>query len=741
MADKKVSELDAITGANTAADDFFLIVDSSGSVSKKISKDELSNAVGIGATVDINGGTIDGTTIGGSSAAVGTFTTANATTLDTTNIEVTNIKAKDGTSAGSIANSTGVVTLSSSVLTTTDINAGTIDGTTIGGSSAAVGTFTTLNSTTLDSTNIEVTNIKAKDGTAAGSIADSTGVVTLASSVLTDTDINGGTIDNVTLGAATAGAGTFTSLNATTADINGGTVDGADITVGSGKTLNVSAGTLTLADNQISGNKIDGGTISSFASTGIDDNASSTAITIDSSQRVGIGATSATNDALLTIRDSGTTNPMARISFDSGDSGVTNGVKLGYTAATFAPDFEISNGDAGIIRFSTNNTERIRIMSGGNVGLGTTAPDVPLHVKGGSSVESAIIVDSTGVGGGHKYGIRPGSPGTSNGHFTIHDEVNNATRLAITDGGLVLINTTAAIANHQLRVHGGSSTGAIAITAATGMNSTISFGDPANSLIGRIEYAHNGDQMRFFTNGSQRMVLDQFGRLFIRKTTAGLTLSGVENNFSADNGYFAVTSTGASFHLNRQSSDGALATFRHNNVTEGSISVSGTTVSFNGGHLSRWSQASDGNRIDGLLKGTVMTNLDKMAVWTSEDGSTTKDNEQLNCMAVSSEEGDKNVAGVFVNWNEDKNEDLNDIYASSAQNDMNIAMTGDMVIRIASGTTIARGDLLMSAGDGTAKPQGDDIVRSKTIAKVTSTNVSYTYSDGSYLVPCVLMAC
>ena len=109
-----------------------------------------------------------------------------------------------------------------------------------------------------------------------------------------------------------------------------------------------------------------------------------------------------------------------------------------------------------------------------------------------------------------------------------------------------------------------------------------------------------------------------------------------------------------------------------------------------------------------------------------------EDNEQLNKMAVSSVEGDANVAGVFVNWDDD-----DDIYA----NDMNVAMTGDMVIRIAQGTTVARGDLLMSAGDGTAKPQGDDIVRSKTIAKVTSTNVSHTYDDGTYLVPCVLMAC
>ena len=49
-----------------------------------------------------------------------------------------------------------------------------------------------------------------------------------------------------------------------TADINGGTIDGttiavSDITVGSGKTLNVSLGTLTLADDQISGDKIEGG--------------------------------------------------------------------------------------------------------------------------------------------------------------------------------------------------------------------------------------------------------------------------------------------------------------------------------------------------------------------------------------------------------------------------------------------------------------------------------------------------
>ena len=218
-----------------------------------------------------------------------------------------------------------------------------------------------------------------------------------------------------------------------------------------------------------------------------------------------------------------------------------------------------------------------------------------------------------------------------------------------------------------------------------------------------------------------------------RITSGGVLLVGQTTNALADTGHI-LDPLGLAYHIaagnpglnvNRKADDGNLVTFYQDGSLEGTISVSGSTVSYNGGHLARWSHTADNTRID-LLKGTVMTNLDQMAVWGDED------NEQLNCMAVSSVEGDPNVAGVFVNWD-------NDDEAYTA--DMNIAMTGDMIIRIAQGTTVQRGDLLMSAGDGTAKPQGDDIIRSKTIAKVTSTHVTCTYEDGSYCVPCVLMAC
>jgi hypothetical protein len=199
-----------------------------------------------------------------------------------------------------------------------------------------------------------------------------------------------------------------------------------------------------------------------------------------------------------------------------------------------------------------------------------------------------------------------------------------------------------------------------------------------------------------------------------------------------------VRSGGAPVTITRQYNDGHLIDFYQDTSFEGYIAVSGTTVSYNGGHLSREAQLADGSKDNSLLKGTVMTNLDQMAQWTDPETGNPDENEQLNCMAVSSTEGDANVAGVFVAWDD---EPVSSDRPSYTSNDMRVAMTGDMIIRIAQGTTVQRGDLLMSAGDGTAKPQGDDIVRSKTIAKVISTHVTCTYDDGSYCVPCVLMAC
>ena len=275
-----------------------------------------------------------------------------------------------------------------------------------------------------------------------------------------------------------------------------------------------------------------------------------------------------------------------------------------------------------------------------------------------------------------------------------------------------------------------------------------------NSEPGIIKfYAHTANSV------TERARLTAGGEFIVGKTTSGV--SGRGGELRDGNNDYAVVAT-ANAHIpcivNRNTDDGGLIRFRQGNTDEGIISVSGSTVSYNGAHLSRWSQLAGGAERIEILRGSVLSNLDEMCEWaydaqdavlyTEEDelpegvsvgdvktpavAAGTEDNEQLNRMKVSDVEGDPDVSGVFQGWDDDDGTYTNDFYC---------AMTGDFVIRIAQGTTVARGDLLMSAGDGTAKPQDDDIVRSKTIAKVTSTTVSTTYADGSYCVPCVLMAC
>jgi sugar lactone lactonase YvrE len=290
--------------------------------------------------------------------------------------------------------------------------------------------------------------------------------------------------------------------------------------------------------------------------------------------------------------------------------------------------------------------------------------------------------------------------------------------------GTTYINGSAEVAQ-DLTVYGGISSGSIQVAYA-GAATTPSIAATGDLNTGFWFPA--ADTLAASTGGSERMRVTELGQIRMA------TVNDLVVTSSTDTG-FVVEPTGTTkmarsgnipLYVGRQADDGALVSFRQAGVEEGSISVSGTTVSYNGAHLSRWSQLPDGATREEILRGTVLSNIDEMCNWGEED------NEQLNRMKVSDVEGDPNVSGVFQAWDDDDDTYTDDFYC---------AMTGDFIIRIAEGTPVHRGQLLMSAGDGTAKPQDDDIIRSKTIAKVTSTNVSCTYEDGSYCVPCVLMAC
>jgi len=233
----------------------------------------------------------------------------------------------------------------------------------------------------------------------------------------------------------------------------------------------------------------------------------------------------------------------------------------------------------------------------------------------------------------------------------------------------------------------------------------------------------------FFTNNAERVRVTSNGDLLVGKTAENDTTAGIRFTGPTNSQYTSLVRDGAPpLYINRLTNDGDLVQFAQANTVEGTISVSGTTVSYNGGHLSRWSQFDNETGKPEIYRGTVLESVDAMCVW-EKDGQPLP-NEQATKTIVSTTPSSKAVAGVFDMYDNDDETNPYDFY---------VAQSGDFVIRIAQGVTVQNGDLLESAGDGTARPQADDICRSSTVAKVTSNYVSATYEDGSYCVPCILM--
>ena len=226
------------------------------------------------------------------------------------------------------------------------------------------------------------------------------------------------------------------------------------------------------------------------------------------------------------------------------------------------------------------------------------------------------------------------------------------------------------------------------------------------------------------SSGTERFRLESDGDFVIGETSSPSVINGTGMYVATNGQFYASTSSTSGHFFDIQNDSQAVLNFRHAGSTEGDVSISGSTVTFNGFSGTHESSGIASN----IAVGTVCSTIDELDVYPdtqptakggTEDhpkkGQTRADHAKIK---VSDTEGDKRVYGVLQRY-DNNGKPL-------------VASVGIGSIRVTG--ACEGGDLLESNGDGTAKVQSDDIIRSKTIGKVTIGN-----SDtGVKLVSCVL---
>jgi hypothetical protein len=166
-------------------------------------------------------------------------------------------------------------------------------------------------------------------------------------------------------------------------------------------------------------------------------------------------------NTLATQGDGSSTFNFSNLNLSSGDGVVNMFLLTTYAAGTWAPSAQLSVSSNHPLVFKTNNTERMRILEGGNVGIGTSAPNTTLSVvtSGVQSTISPIVTAQTStVTYGGLYAVRDGA-GDQRGLVlqTYEANVGLVEKVRITSAGNVGIGTSAP--DTKLQVAGTGATG------------------------------------------------------------------------------------------------------------------------------------------------------------------------------------------------------------------------------------------------------------------------------------------
>jgi hypothetical protein len=376
--------------------------------------------------------------------------------------------------------------------------------------------------------------------------------------------------------------------------------------------------------------------LTGFSSTGIDDNASGTKLTVDST---GISVSGAVQgDSLVAY------NGLLELD----DNGTHNG-QINAPAALFINiDSDNTNtGEAFVIAKDrstlSGGTELIRVTESGLMGLGTNAPSERLHIFGisgsarirfdGDSVNAqnnyigmdgydnlVLAADEANTGSGSQIQMRVDA--------TQRFVMNSAGHTTLIGSGSTNNNNTAEV----LSVTGSNHVRHMISTSATN-GSQASLALESNSAT--VAIATTGsDEMRFTTNGAEQLRINSSGNVLIGTDNGWFSASGrrILRVQGGSNGSFLVLDTSGSGDFYIESDNGGRvnlwnqangATVFATNNTERMRILSSGGLTFNG-------DTASANALDDYEEGS-WTPTTPNGSWTVHEATYTKIGRLVHC--------------------------------------------------------------------------------------------------------------